>query len=464
MKSVLHFFTWLLHPGDGRNQVFLQKSLLWQILSAKTWKEWKTAVERNGYAAVLEYVLCHFPHASRYQLRRLEQVMPFAADADRKGMSLQDWVVCLKELKRRENPPSRVVQIMTIHKSKGLGFDVVILPQLEQAKAFSDSRQRHYLIAKDGLGQPVGIIKDPGKVVRDCTDELAPCLDAWEREQVIEGYCLLYVALTRAQKAVYVVLQHVKGSSGKPSEKTSEGMVSILREQTNEQDPGIMVNEAKCLYAAGQGDWYREEPGASDLADKPQAEQIEPLWPVSKPLIVSRKAPSDLAHGENMPEAFIMPSTVTVAAAQYGTQVHAVFERITRWNQSKIPGWAVSPATPAERVVADCLNVAEIRELFMPPDDAVILKEQKIEAWSGDEHSAEWISGTIDRLVLRHNSAHIIDFKTDRIDCPESLVDRHSAQLASYRDVVSRATGIPLEAILCTLVSTHLKQKIDLFS
>ena len=95
-------------------------------------------------------------------------------------------------------------------------------------------------------------------------------------------------------------------------------------------------------------------------------------------------------------------------SAAFGSAVHAVFERITRWNGEDKPHWVLHPATEAERTVAACMDVPAIRELFMPAETAIVMKEQRIEAIDGNV----WISGVIDRLVIDGNSACIVDFKT----------------------------------------------------
>ena len=87
-----------------------------------------------------------------------------------------------------------------------------------------------------------------------------------------------------------------------------------------------------------------------------------------------------------------------------------------------------------------------------------IMKEQRIEAIDGNS----WISGVIDRLLLHDGSACIVDFKTDHADTPGQLRERHANQLNAYARIVSRITGIPLERITRTIVSTCLKETVPI--
>ena len=95
------------------------------------------------------------------------------------------------------------------------------------------------------------------------------------------------------------------------------------------------------------------------------------------------------------------------------------------------------------------MEIPSIRELFTPPETARIMKEQRIEAIDGNN----WISGIIDRLILDDGAAVIVDFKTDHA---------HANQLNAYARIVSRITGIPLERITRTIVSTCLKETVPI--
>ncbi len=54
----------------------------------------------------------------------------------------------MEDLTRREDPAAGIVRIMTIHKSKGLGFDIVILPQIGRDTPFADGRHLTHFIKK----------------------------------------------------------------------------------------------------------------------------------------------------------------------------------------------------------------------------------------------------------------------------------------------------------------------------
>ena len=76
----------------------------------------------------------------------------------------------------------------------------------------------------------------------------------------------------------------------------------------------------------------------------------------------------------------------------------------------------------------------------------------------------EWLSGTFDRVVMEVDkdenpvSAAILDFKTDQVNSAEEIEaakQKYRPQLATYRHVLSRMTGIAEDRIETTLLFTR---------
>jgi ATP-dependent exoDNAse (exonuclease V) beta subunit len=69
------------------------------------------------------------------------------------------------------------------------------------------------------------------------------------------------------------------------------------------------------------------------------------------------------------------------------------------------------------------------------------------------------LSGVIDRLHLHRNDAgavervEIIDFKTDAVEKPEELAERHAGQMKAYREALGKIH--PGAEIECLLVSVR---------
>lgn len=140
------------------------------------------------------------------KLRRLAQQY-----CQTKQASLAEWLQNVKDLRASSSkePAATVqaddaLQIMTIHNSKGLEFNLVILPQLDKSVK-GDTASIKYLPGKEGEQGLLGI-KVPDEQLQlqnSGVYELAK-----ERDKVLEeeeARRLLYVAMTRAQKQLLMV-------------------------------------------------------------------------------------------------------------------------------------------------------------------------------------------------------------------------------------------------------------------
>lgn len=140
------------------------------------------------------------------KLRRLAQQY-----CQTKQASLAEWLQNVKDLRASSSkePAATVqaddaLQIMTIHNSKGLEFDLVILPQLDKSVK-GDTASIKYLPGKEGEQGLLGI-KVPDKEMQlqnSGVYELAKARDSELEEE--ESRRLLYVAMTRAQKQLLMV-------------------------------------------------------------------------------------------------------------------------------------------------------------------------------------------------------------------------------------------------------------------
>ncbi|WP_152654873.1 helicase-exonuclease AddAB subunit AddA [Oceanobacillus sp. CFH 90083] len=170
-----------------------------------------------------------------------------------------------------------VVRIMTIHKSKGLEFPVVILGGIEKEFNRMDLNEK-YLLHKD-LGFASKFI-DPEKRIQYSTLFYHALRERIRREQLSEEIRLLYVALTRAEEKLLMV------GTVHSAEKRKAAW-SWLAHHTDWVLPAYFRVEAKnyldwvgpALIRHPQGEVLREEDiGASVLSD---IMQDQSKWDVS---------------------------------------------------------------------------------------------------------------------------------------------------------------------------------------
>jgi ATP-dependent helicase/nuclease subunit A len=193
------------------------------------------------------------------------------------------------------NAPA-TLQIMTIHKAKGLEFDHVILPGLDR-KAGNDEKRLLAWLERPGE-QPgsselmIAPIKETGA---DTDDAIASYLNKVEQEKTLhESQRLLYVAATRAKKQLHLSfclkVDEMKGEPKKPASNTLLGLLwsSIKNDidvNLTNDEVGEINNTTNCYitkldrvdlnYIDCSSDNYQHD---STAIERPQTHVVEFDW------------------------------------------------------------------------------------------------------------------------------------------------------------------------------------------
>ena len=340
-----------------------------------------------------------------------------------------------------------MIQVMTVHKCKGLGFDMVILPELISSSEFTSSGRVDALERKGEMGGLEYVIKKPNQAICDADDELAKMSGAWSEDQCYERFCNLYVALTRAKKATYCILDPVKGD-WQPKAKYDDWIREATAAHGERQEE---INDEKCTVLYESGDWL-----AFDESVEQPAEAQQPKVSVKLPQASARMSRKLASETTAYQAGDLLRNS---KGMNFGDRVHKQFEQIA-W-LDELPEFSEAGSSKA---VAECLQVPEIRHHFERPTVPFqLLREQPIET----QHEGRWISGVIDRAVVlmeegKASAITIIDFKTDAKEAVESLRTKHTSQLHIYRAALHRITGVPLDKITCYLLATELKQMVQI--
>ncbi|MHB8913211.1 MAG: 3'-5' exonuclease, partial [Lysobacter sp.] len=230
-KELLAVFDALLQPADeGRLRAALATVLLgidgagiarldvddaWRRDCQLDALQWRERWQRHGPLALVADLCAR--HAERLlglvdgerRLTNLLQLGELLQEADARALGLHGLVDGLRtriaeadpndeqQLLRLESDAHRV-QILTLHKSKGLEFPLVFLPFVGIGRK-DDKPSRHCQVPGDEgrvLHWKVG--KD------DASERWQHAVMAWEHEQRAEDARLLYVGLTRAEHALWL--------------------------------------------------------------------------------------------------------------------------------------------------------------------------------------------------------------------------------------------------------------------
>ena len=445
----MSFFLWLRHPADKYRRTLAGLSRFGIVPEKRG--DWLTQIEREGYAAVLQdLAACMGDEADPRTVREwISAAMAF----DNKGGSLDDWIWAMKRLSIKGAGSPGYLQVMTMHKSKGLEFDAVILPYVGSDELDNTRNLPRIMQKGDGL------IFMPGKETRSVDDVFQTLVEDWKESARHGEYNLMYVAMTRAKYANYILVHGDTDLAGKQNE-TGIIMRALGITKYAPSKPGAPYTEQ---WAVGDPEWYDDEDFIKYRAKKEkEADHLEKgSMKLGTPVRCRQKlSPSQMgeqrAGRDGSGYAFHM--NALSGDAEFGTAVHACFEKLAWWDGSRegLPRELASPSSEAEKHVAAALP--KLAALFSRPSPRhEVFNEQCLDFL--DEASGAWVTGTIDRLVVETADdgktalhATVVDYKTDNASAAQ-LIARHHTQMDEYRKGVASALRIPETEVEVLIVS-----------
>jgi len=491
------------HPGDTVARFHLAHSPLARHLDYSNWQSDSAAsnfsrqIRRRlldeGYGpSVYDWAKAMAPDCSRRDLNRLQQLVELAYQYQAESSLRCDHFIELIESQRMADPTRDDVRVMTIHQAKGLQFDIVFLPELEQRLL---GQNEWFVAGRAAPTQPIDV------VCRYANQHARPMLpkriqqlfEDTTKQDVDESLCVLYVALTRAVHALHMIVLPQQKAGKLP--KTFAG---LLRAALCD---GKSLEPLEIGYHCGDHHWHeklsRREEMAETAADKATI-STEPLQIQFADGSVRRRgleraSPSNLEGGQRLPLADVFRPQAS-QARHHGTLVHAWMQLI-QWADDRLPGDAAL-AEAAQKLAGEIGDIsAEFKSLVSNWRKAVdqpavhealsrgyyrtlsglgdkrvtkllsakspdldVQNERSFAVRDGDQ----LLVGTFDRLVLIRVdgelvAADIVDFKTDHVsrDNPRQIDERvefYRPQLSAYRRAVAQLYGLQPKQIAARLV------------
>jgi ATP-dependent helicase/nuclease subunit A len=360
------------------------------------------------------------------------------------------------ELKREAEGQGGHVRVMTVHGAKGLQAPIVILA--DAAGNPDRSPIRGLTLAEDlpGGGRrtvPLPALRKDEKAARIAlAEEEAARLD---RE---EHWRLLYVAMTRAEEALFVA-----GALGaREKEPAPDSWYARLAPLFDSQP----VADAIWTERREWGELAALPPVHAREAADTRAEL--PRWALA-PIGPEPRPPRPLAPssaGEDLAPDPPLPAGVLREAAKRGVLVHALLERLPevavadrseaarRWLSRHAADLAEEARDELVRSALAVLAEPGWAEIFGPNALAEVPLAATVEG--------QVIAGTADRLLVEPDRVLVVDFKTARRP-PETLAD---VPLATLRQMGAYAAALgaiyPERRIEAALLYTHAPRLIAL--
>jgi len=371
----------------------------------------------------------------------VDDVLALVAEHERAG-DVPDWSAFTSRLaEQRLSPPAgdeALVQVMTMHKAKGLEFDTVILPGLGRGKTRSDVPFMRWRTRRRGL--MVGLARPRGGE----HDGVYAYLQALGRgEDEAELARLAYVACTRAKRRlalVGVLKADRQGSGWKPPARAA--ILGLF-------DPAILGEAPQRPTEA------IEAPEATAIAGPVAFERLPADWLPERPMpaLVSEVAPRVVDAAPPFDWARERARRLGVVVHQVLAQVAA--DGIARWDGARLdahagrieaalveegalPSEAASEAADVRATIATALDDARGRWL-LDPSHADARSEW---ALTGVD-DGEIVHVVLDRTFVAGGERWIVDFKTgthegaDPAGFLDAEVERYRGQLERYGRIVA---------------------------
>jgi ATP-dependent exoDNAse (exonuclease V) beta subunit len=369
------------------------------------------------------------------------------------------------ELYAPADPLGDAVQMMTIHKAKGLEFDTVIVPGLHRDTGNNDSALLLWdeVLGDDGRER---LLVAPMRAKGDKADEptVYDTLRRLENARAAhETERLLYVAATRAIRRLHLV------GVAETSDKADDGLKlpssgSFLRLLW----PGM----AQARFAAALTGAAEEASTAPDDG----AAFVPPLLRLADPGIPAELAPplgsqpslaNRLADGESL--------TGAAQEAAVGTLVHRCLELVVRqglaaWSGDRLPGllpgwqrWLRAQGLDAAQAEAGAAEALVALQTTLTSETGRWLLAEHPgaaeQAWSSQDGEIT-ARHVIDRVFVADGVRWIVDYKTVRVP-PEELparaegfrpqLERYAALFADDPLPLKLAVWFPLQGKLIGL-------------
>ncbi len=463
------------HPGDTLALEHLKMTPLWSRIEFEgqgwplTCHAARNEVFEHGFVGFTEVWTRHLrallPEMDAFHELRLRQFGEIAAEFDAGGSrDIDAFIKHARETPMKVRGAANAVQVMTIHKSKGLEFDVVILPDLNGA-TMNEVRRRSLIVNRDA-GRISWVLQAPRGEFTPLHEGLSAELELSRRQAGFESLCRLYVAMTRAKRGLYMIAEP-------PPKKEDAAMkeAQFLRRRLGDQGNELENSFYEIEWQAGDAGWFassnRAEPKqlGSPVVSAPLGELLREFQPLAK-----RMTPS----GE---EDFQVKGSVLFGEGRepgrrLGSLVHELLALVEWWNAKSgfkelELRWKAAGLLRGEEIektavamVRDVLRSEASCAFSRPSPDAEVWRERPFDLI----HDGGWISGVFDRVVVRPDSVRLIDFKTDEVAdeaALEAKVAGYRPQIVLYRQALARLTGLKSDRIESALLFTRSCRLVD---
>ena len=301
------------------------------------------------------------------------------------------------------------IRIMTIHKSKGLEFPVVIMPFADEDYVRKPKDKLWLDAEEETFGLPKVLI-DNSSSVENFGEEAAAVFQEKKQEELLDNINVLYVALTRAEEQLYVISQYLEpNKAGQYPYNTASFFIEYLI-AIEVYNPSILEYEfgskTKLSEVISVNDETNTIPTVNQVLDPNNikiAQREALMWGT-----LQQKA---IEYGNIIHE--ILSFVKTAADIDFAV-LKAMEEGFITLNQKEV----------VLKSIHEIVNNKELESYFSQGNE--ILNEQAIIQKEGKTIKP-------DRMVLTKNKeVYLLDYKTGTHN------QKHQLQLENYQNAIEK--------------------------
>ena len=368
----------------------------------------------------------------------------------------------LANLKAEKTTDANAVQVVTIHKSKGLEYPIAFVSNI--ARQFNmQSLRGNMLISKDlGLAMDYFNQLDRYKNV-SLAKEAIKLTET--RKTIEEQQRLLYVALTRAINKLYVVgcknIDKVKPHFPERQSSFSDWFDNFVFDYLNGNNlenvqinvinaENLIINEKK-----NKNESIILSSADENLNNIVQKSILNQYSNLAQTLTPQKMSVTQIANGSHESEEFYQRynyssdrSSIEKGNAYHKLMQHINFDCLTEEDLNKNIKKLLDEGKITEeelnlidtRKIKELLNNSEFQSLIR---QGRVLREQEF-FMNVSNDDVLIVQGVVDLLIINNSEATVVDYKTGNFSNPESL-KKYQKQIEMYCLAIEKAFSVKVQ-------------------
>lgn len=337
--------------------------------------------------------------------------------------SIADFLEYWKKTGFQKSIPSpegeKAIRIMTIHKSKGLEFPVVIFPFADDELKSRFAPNIWIPLNDATIDMPQALVKQ-NKALEKYNEATNEIYQTKTQEEILDVINVLYVALTRAEEQLHIISSY---------KVTSKGVISTTRTLATFF---IEFLQLQANFSMEQKEYF---------FGNPKRQSQPKLFSKNKAEIIAVTNALDFSSIKIAKKEALMWGTMQQDAIEFGNVLHQILSYIITKDDLQFALTKsieegliqLSQKTIFEEKITQIITHPELLDFFNP--NYTVFTEHNI-------ISPHEINLKPDRLVLHNNQAFLIDYKTGS---PE---EKHQLQIENYVRVIEKMNLVVTKKVL----------------